>query len=835
MYCELLLTANQRLAHYLQDKIPTTTTLLPCDTWLINLWQQYGDTKKILLSDFQEWSVWQEIISQTYETTSLVQQAWFRWHHWNLSLADINPHSTEETQAFIQWATEFQQQAQRHQWITFAELPQQLEQLPIKWPEKIILAGFDELSPALQQLFKAAPNTTTITHHPLPTIKANVQRLVCKEAEDELLTMARMVKQQLINHPQYRIGCVIPDLANRRNSVWHIFTQVFAVEELLPSDNVRPSIFNISAGQQLINYPLIKMGLDCLSLDPQKLQFSHFSHVIRSPYLNNALEDAACAATLDIKLREMNWPIFTAEMIDPILQELAIEYSAAAFVSRWRQWSTCYRRDHELSLSEWTTQFTQELNSLGWSCQQELDAHEQEILSRWQKLLTEEFIATDFNQRLYSRQAALKRLQAIAHFTLFQPKTAANVPIQILGSLEASGYEFDFLWITGLNDEQWPAPVNPNPFLPLDLQRRHNMPHASAKRQYQYTQQLQARLLNSAPVIFLSYCAQKKDLAMRPSRMITDFPLISVTDLTLADENNLAKKVWERRVLEKITDQTAPPLDPKEKIRGGSYILQHQSNCPFRAFAKIRLQANFPAIPSLGFSAAERGNLMHAVLDHIWKKIKSQQQLLNYSDTELHELVSTSTEKVLNQKFIESSVFKRTEKRRLIRLTKSWLDIEKNRPAFIVDQSETTQYVSLGELNLHIKIDRIDQLLDGSYFIIDYKSTINYSVQDWFNERLSDVQLPLYCAYGIDNAAGIAYAQVQNGRMKFVGLLNNPNQCFSAVTPYVDNWDSTKKNWQTLLKNLAADFSSGKAAVDPIDINSTCTHCDLQPLCRVQI
>ena len=65
---------------------------------------------------------------------------------------------------------------------------------------------------------------------------------------------------------------------------------------------------------------------------------------------------------------------------------------------------------------------------------------------------------------------AVSRLRRMAADTLFQPETP-DVPIQVLGELEATGMQFDHLWVMGLSDETWPRGPRPNPFLPVELQR----------------------------------------------------------------------------------------------------------------------------------------------------------------------------------------------------------------------------------------------------------------------------------------------------------------------------------------------------------------------------
>ena len=60
------------------------------------------------------------------------------------------------------------------------------------------------------------------------------------------------------------------------------------------------------------------------------------------------------------------------------------------------------------------------------------------------------------------------RLGRMAAETLFQPETP-EVPVQVLGLIEAAGMTFDHLWVMGLSDEAWPTPVHLNPFIPVHL------------------------------------------------------------------------------------------------------------------------------------------------------------------------------------------------------------------------------------------------------------------------------------------------------------------------------------------------------------------------------
>ena len=145
----------------------------------------------------------------------------------------------------------------------------------------------------------------------------------------------------------------------------------------------------------------------------------------------------------------------------------------------------------------------------------------------------------------------------------------------------------------------------------------------------------------------------------------------------------------------------------------------------------------------------------------------------------------------------------------------------------------------LVDLPLSLRVDRVDQLADGSHLVIDYKSGRN-SLSAWLGERLSQPQLPLYgVASGVE---GIAFAQVRARDCKFTGvgtmegvpgLQSDIEKATSRSAVEVDSWSGLVEHWRLTLERLATDFLTGDARVDP-DPNA-CNFCGFQSLCRVAL
>jgi RecB family exonuclease len=180
--------------------------------------------------------------------------------------------------------------------------------------------------------------------------------------------------------------------------------------------------------------------------------------------------------------------------------------------------------------------------------------------------------------------------------------------------------------------------------------------------------------------------------------------------------------------------------------------------------------------------------------------------------------------------------FRELETRRLTRLLRAWLEEEKARAPFRVVAAEQKTTIRLGGLVVEGRIDRVDELDDGSRVILDYKSG-KTDIKSWQGERPDEPQLPLYA---VDMrlrqpVSAVLFAQLRTGDIGFKGLASRIDIA-PKVKPVGDteaDWQTQLDTWQATLTKLAEAYRAGDARVDPKEFPRTCEYCGLQALCRV--
>ncbi len=842
----LTLTANHRLAQQLQQyfhqaqqkKSQTwkTATILPLKNWLAIQWQRQFENNQLVCTDEEDLLLWRSVIQndqdsanllQVNQTVALVKQAWETLHLWQIDSQQLQDYPQPETQKLRQWSQQFQHYQHDKQRICWVQIPALLlNSNMIALPQKIILLGFNELPPLLAHFFACIP--AEVQHFIPDKHNQNTWQLKLKDSEDEINTMATWAQQQW-QQGQRKIICVVPNLKQCHTRVATVFCETFTPKQQIPGIQELDLPYNLSVAEDFYQLPLIATALNALSLATQKTPcLETISRLLLSPYINYDATERCLAAMIVSKIHNLQQA--TQHSIHLLLSQLSQEYYPnATLPQRLQAFFDASKSQGKKSFDCWSRKISDLLQCLGWPGQRPPNSKEYQTLMRWQSLLTD-FAKLDQLLPQSTQQQAFRIFAYLCQQVVFQPKMDEK-PIQILGLLEAMDIPCESLWIMGLSDEAWPPKPSRNPFLPIELQRQYDMPHACAQRELRYAQQLQQRLINSAQTAILSFPSQEDDKSLQPSPLIKQLAAAPI-------QSSFNNKHWNRTELELFYDDVGPAITAQEKLLGGSYILKLQAQCPFQAFASLRLGARKQEATSIGLSPIDHGIICHRALDIFWKTVKSQQHLLALTAPEEENHLKQAIDQACHISTNYSNYFLEIEKKHVKKLLTQWLAIEKKRPPFVVLEQETQRHIRINQLAMTIQIDRIDAIDNGQQLIIDYKTGAHNPINKWLEPRLTEPQLPLYYLYAGEKTAGLAYGQVHLSEVTFKGFINS-EQGFAGLKSFSTyrkkanlSWQTLTTQWQTSINQSSDAFCSGDARVDPCDVQ-VCQRCQLQALCRI--
>lgn len=867
-----VVTANQRLARALKGRSAETQLsagrrawpspdILTWSAWLEREWRGIAARARAprLLRDSEALLLWEEVIAAApagelaMASDAAVHAAWDAWcllQAWELDPARLEGYPHRDTELFAAWADGYGDRLARRDVCDSAMLATRLARRAARSAgstTSLVLAGFVDLAPAERRLLTALAATgVSVTAWQPAADPHRVCRLETSDTRTELQWAARWARSRLERKPDARIGIVVPNLALLRGEVLRIFDETLAPELALAAAAAAMRPFNLSLGPALADWPPVAAALRALQFLHQGLAIAELGALLRSPHLIAGTSEHWQRCGLDAALRarpRLEWS--AEELLAAMASAQARGAASCPRLHEAMQRAVALHRtwDARCAPSRWAAAFSELLAALSWPGERRLDSTDYQLLRAWHDLL-DELAALDRVAPAVPAARALGMLARLARERRFQPE-AEEVPVQIMGVLEAIGQRFDHLWIAGLHDEIWPAPVRPHPFLPITLQQQAGMPHASAERELAYAAQVTRALAGAAPEVIFSTPAAEREQRLRPSPLLATVPAIDVADLALAPAPGYLRRIHEAGTLREYDALTSRPLRRSERTRGGTGLLRDQAACAFRAFARHRLGAAALEEPAPALDAKMRGDLVHAALALFWKARPQHADLLALSPEALEDAAGEAAEAALRTVSVRDTdhrgrTFLSIERRRITRLLVEWLAFEAHRHPFRVEAAELGREVELAGLRLRTRIDRVDALDDGRRVLIDYKTgdPRNLSVRHWSGERPDEPQLPLYAVTAQTTVEALAFASVSSrGEPAFKGLARDADilpgvAAFPGWEDGARSWDELLEQWRRVLGRLAAAFAAGEAAIEPKSAES-CRQCDLHVLCRI--
>lgn len=864
-----LVTVNKRLAGELRRRHDAAQAeaghsawlspdILPWGAWLHRAYAELvdaGHCKTDLLTPNQERVLWEQIITRDTEAPLMrpaaaaeaAQDAFGLCCGWWLSVDEMTEMAGQDTRVFARWHRRFRRELAKGGFLTMAELPglvtQAFEDGRLDIPKTLYLAGFEQVTPAqralLDTITEAGGHVETL---PADEREAQCRRVSAIDEEHEIRAAAQWAVAQLTARPNGRIAVISPALGARRHDIVRIFTRTLAPQAYLDTDSSAAPL-NLSLGDTLADLPLVDHALRGLRLLGGRLSLVDLGQLLRSPFIGGHGGEWEARALLDAELRSEGRPHLDLTLLIHRLRQLDRDEPAACpdLLGRFEP-LVKLRPPRRASRppQHWADLLREALQRLGWPGSHSLDSTEFQQYQRFLELFDELTALTKVRPRL-TLVDAIGYLARWARETVFQPQSGAK-PIQILGMLEAAGLAFDAIWLLGMDDRSWPPPARPNPLLPAALQRERGMPHASAERELGFASDLIDQLTRSTGEITASFPRASAEQVALPSPLIVDWPEVPVAAPGADDQDPLsaACRFDATRWPMPAPAATSGPAD----ARGGAALLAAQASCPFAAVSQFRLRARPLDEPTFAPDPAMTGTLVHKALQRTWATLEDSATLDRLEENGLRRLVGTQVDGVLDlaahrRPDLYTPRFRALEADRLTELLMDWLQIERQRSqAFEVIALERDQTVRLKGIALQTRADRIDRLADGSLAVIDYKTGRTLNLAGWFDDRLTEPQLPLYALAADPAVDATLLARVRSDASgcRFIGLSRTADFGAGVTTPQAQDealdWSGLLAHWQASIDELAAEFVAGRA--DPTPSLQACRYCALGGLCRVQ-
>ncbi|MGB5325119.1 MAG: PD-(D/E)XK nuclease family protein [Pseudomonadales bacterium] len=685
--------------------------------------------------------------------------------------------------------------------------------------------------------------------------------LGCAEQQQEWQRAAVWARQLKTGEPAARVAVVVPELTSQRAALARIFRAVFSAAadagvaaraEAAPDAYDR---FEISAGEALASVGLVRVFLDFFAAAIGPLSRGSWSALLNTPYLwPRGLDCAARAAVLKA-IYASGEESFRLDELSELLAWFAAQPGAhsAALARAEKVLLGCFRDkvggvasgiDQPRSrapVSLWLQRTLALLRAFGWPGARALDSTEYQ----------QHAALLEWCEQVWRADALLGDIDAAHALHFFRQQLTGEVfhaqtrrdparpPVQLLGVLEAEGQLFDYLWICGLSDQQWPLRAGSAALLPAGFQAARQMPGASAERELAYASNSTARLLSSTRQLVMSCVLQLDAVPCGLSPLVRAQLQLAQIEVRERNESCAASLQRDRTgiaqdLLEKVEDSYGLPLLPQPDdgpAQVSVRMLGDYARSPLHAYLRHRLGVEpwQPLEQGLGYRA--RGIVVHATLQSIWQQLQAQQALLHCPAHVRAARVDTALQAAATR--VQRARFRPVPPTLLAlqlevlqREILAWLSLEAKRPAFEVSALEQKLVYRTADAHLVGKADRVDRLADGSQLLLDYK-TGGVSLAGWFDARVSAPQLPAYAlALLQDNAAlaGVAYARIGGSEPGLSGIAS-PASAAAAHDGLADpaarktanrrNFDTLLLHWRDALQKLLTEAVRGFAAHEP--------------------
>ena len=831
------------------DPIVVTPRVTTVDGWLEQAWLHAVESGRLpparLLTPQQDLAVWQQLIRGDLEERigfslthprAAAQRAQAAWNklmmHDGAALKDLWSafHYDDDCRIFADWAHQYSTRLKELGALSRYGAYQQLLSVPVTERPPVGLFTVPDVPPLTRKALDHLASVTLLEpdrcHHADMPVHSFLTR------DDELFAAAQWARTSSTDAGA-RVGIVLLDMATDRNRLEYFLRQEFDCLDARYNDLP----VNFATGMPLASTPLFRDALTALEWEVRPLSRPQWLSLTRSPYLAFKDDSLMIPGLIQAQFRSGSHEI----SLESTLHIAARENVSSEVTGILRSIRSSRIQMGVKNLDDWAEVIRERLALWGWPGRQGLDSIEYQQFQRLDASL-DALVSLSAVLPHQSYESALGLWRDCLAATVFQPKTPHD-SIQVLGPLEAIGGQFDALWVCGAQQGVLPARPRVEPFLPPTIQKSLGMADIDEGALTEEGSTLLQVWLAGSREAIASFHSTDQGLLQHASALLSGKVYSSTTSW-------FPPARWTGQLqLERAPEDESLRLETPE-TSGGTSLIRDQAACPFRAFARHRL--NLPSLqPTLmGISASERGAILHEALFRLWRQIESSDKLSALLSADEQDLVEAAVSDAMQH--TESACEARgyslreragsacwqLEQQVCVDLLRQWLRRERERSAsFRVVEMEQNQTLRVEGLSLTLRPDRIDELEDGRRAVIDYKTRAPSRTR-WLGERPQEPQLPLYSLLD-SSIQGIAYAELSaTDPVQFValgedlGLLKGDGKSLEQQTRGIAaTWPELVAQWEASLQRLAVEFIAGAATVTPQP--GACDYCDLASLCRI--
>jgi probable DNA repair protein len=741
------------------------------------------------------------------------RQAWRQVNDWAVPITELGSSArSQDERMFAKAASAYQAKLNTGAWVdetsTAAQLAELIEQKLVAVPRQITLAGFDRPAPTVVRVIEALEAAgCNVASAPPPEVNRGVSVAAFDNQDAQLRAAGAWARRELEENPALKIAIISPALESNAEKTGRLILEGLAPGWQLAGPRYRDAA-NISYGKKLSEIPAIAIALLILKWVRHGLTSREISLILRSKSIGSGVVSGRSRLELVLrKLPDRTWNAASfrralherdqsedsRQLIHCLEKIVALEKDVAAVASP----------------ADWARTIDQLLDDLHWPGDMTLGSDEFQLVNRWRSLLNE--LAGTIVVAPHMRLAeAIQRLTALAGETIYQPQAKAGL-VQVLGTLEAAGMQFDRIWISDLDATQWPPIARPSVLLSRALQKKYGMPDATPVDTLEFSRRVLQRLVGSADECVVSWARSKGDAELTVSPLLDDVAAAEYKGPQ--DPGWYAALQVGKKASEFCTGDNAPVVKQAENIKGGAYTVQRQSIEPFSAFVYGRLGVQQLDPFETGLSASLRGNIIHNALHNLLAEKPTQTEIKEWQGEELAQRIGSAIDRSLAEHVEQADPIVRRilsiERSRLRGLLASFVAEECQRSDFIVAAVERAVDYDAHGVHLGLRFDRLDRLPDGSYLIIDYKTGAPKNLLNKDGKPV-DLQLVVYADALQEEIGGIALINIDSRSISYKGAGG------SVEWDPLDgaDWPMRLADWRALVHAALQDLAAGDVRIN---------------------